>query len=132
MSSRDAAIGGRGVETRPRPGTVLAIEDDRDLAHSLDELLAEVGHSPILARTGQEALLRAPEADLILLDLGLPDMDGFDLCRQLRADESLARVPVIILSARGDARDRVLGLECGADDYIAKPFDLDELLARID
>jgi DNA-binding response OmpR family regulator len=111
---------------------VLAVEDDRDLLISLGELLAAAGHTPVLARTGAKALARAPEADLILLDLGLPDMDGFELCRRLRADEALARVPLVILSARGDPRFRVLGLEYGADDYIAKPLDLEELLARLD
>ena len=79
------------------------------------------------AATGAEALAAAP-ADLVLLDLRLPDMDGFDVCRELRARSA---VPIIMVTARGEEVDRVIGLELGADDYVVKPFGLRELVARI-
>ena len=86
------------------------------------------GYSVDRAATGTEALARVAHADLVLLDLGLPDMDGSEVCRQVRKTSA---VPIIIVSARGDESDRVLGLELGADDYLVKPFGLRELVARV-
>jgi two-component system, OmpR family, response regulator RegX3 len=106
---------------------LLVVEDDDTIAVPLEQGLERWGFEVKRAATMQEALA-APDADLVLLDLGLPDGDGFEFCRQLRAGSD---VPVIVVSARADEIDRVVGLEVGADDYVVKPFSLRELVARI-
>jgi two-component system, OmpR family, response regulator RegX3 len=106
---------------------VLLVEDDNRIADPLVEGLGRYGFAVERVSTGSAALAAAP-ADLVLLDLGLPDMDGIDVCRELRASSA---VPVIMLTARAGESDRVVGLELGADDYLAKPFSLRELVARI-
>jgi DNA-binding response OmpR family regulator len=106
---------------------VLLVEDDDAIAAPLAEGLRREGLDVQRVATGQAALDASP-ADLVLLDLGLPDLDGLDVCRQLRARSS---VPVIVITARGEELDRVLGLELGADDYMVKPFGFRELMARI-
>ncbi|MEV0171696.1 response regulator transcription factor [Streptomyces sp. NPDC050803] len=106
---------------------VLLIEDDETIAEPLAEGLAHFGLTVDHVTTGAEGLSR-PYGDVVLLDLGLPDMDGIDVCRGIRQTSD---VPVIILSARGEEADRVLGLELGADDYLAKPFSVRELVARV-
>jgi two-component system, OmpR family, response regulator RegX3 len=107
---------------------LLVVEDDDAIAVPLVEGLSRAGYSVDRAATGTEALARVAHADLVLLDLGLPDMDGSEVCRQMRKTSA---VPIIIVSARGDESDRVLGLELGADDYLVKPFGLRELVARV-
>jgi len=97
---------------------VLLVEDDDTIADPLIEGLGRYGFAVSRVITGAAAL-DAPPCDLLLLDLGLPDMDGIDVCRQLRRT---SRVPIVMLTARGSETDRVLGLEMGADDYLAKPF----------
>ncbi|MGW2649824.1 response regulator transcription factor [Streptomyces sp. NPDC001393] len=106
---------------------VLLIEDDDRVAVPLMEGLRRFGFTVEHAGTGAEGLA-APEAAMVLLDLGLPDMDGIDVCRALRARSS---VPIIMITARDSEVDRVLGLELGADDYVSKPFGVRELVARI-
>ncbi|WP_449348276.1 response regulator transcription factor [Streptomyces shaanxiensis] len=106
---------------------VLLIEDDETIAEPLAEGLAHFGLAVDHVTTGTEGL-RAPYGDVVLLDLGLPDMDGIDVCRGIR---EVSDVPIVILSARGEEADRVLGLELGADDYLAKPFSVRELVARV-
>ncbi|MFD8236197.1 response regulator transcription factor [Streptomyces sp. NPDC059696] len=106
---------------------VLLVEDDERIAGPLAEGLARYGYAVERARTGSAALA-APEPEMVLLDLGLPDMDGIDVCRALRGRSD---VPIIMITARGEEIDRVLGLELGADDYMAKPFGVRELVARI-
>jgi len=106
---------------------VLLVEDDDSIAEPLAEGLRREGFEVQRASTGGAAL-EAPAADLVLLDLRLPDVDGFTVCRELRARSS---VPIIVISARGEEVDRVVGLELGADDYVVKPFGLRELVARI-
>jgi DNA-binding response OmpR family regulator len=106
---------------------VLIVEDDESIATSLARGLEREGFGTQLATTGQAAL-RASGYDVVLLDLGLPDVDGFDVCRRLRTGSD---VPIIVVSARSDEVDRVIGLELGADDYIVKPFGFRELVARI-
>ena len=106
---------------------VLLIEDDETIAEPLAEGLQNYGLSVSRVATGAEGL-QGPYGDVVLLDLGLPDMDGIDVCRGIR---QVSAVPVIILTARGEEADRVLGLELGADDYLAKPFSLRELVARV-
>jgi DNA-binding response OmpR family regulator len=112
------------------PERILLIEDDARLAELVSEYLGEAGFRVSVAaegRLGLERLAREP-FDALVLDLMLPDMDGLELCRQLRAKSDL---PLLMLTARGDATDRIVGLEIGADDYLPKPFQPRELLARL-
>ncbi|HKS49107.1 MAG TPA: response regulator transcription factor [Amycolatopsis sp.] len=108
---------------------VLLVEDDDGVAEALLDSLDSHGHRPTRVRRGADALLAHREAELVLLDLGLPDLDGLDVLRKLRAVTTL---PIIVLTARGDERSVVRGLRLGADDYLVKPVRLSELLARID
>ena len=138
------ARGERATEGRPAapaagtPGSqadsrrrVLLIEDDGDIAEAISYQLGKAGLHVKVARTGAEGLDQARRgADLILLDLNLPDMDGLEVCRLIRRQTATAHVPILIVSARADEVDRVLGLEMGADDYVVKPFSLKELAAR--
>ena len=116
---------------------LLMIEDDLRLAQMVAEYLGQSGYVVTHAPTATAGLaqLQSPQgahADLVILDLMLPDMDGLEVCRRIRAlpDES-ARVPVLMLTAKGDPMDRIIGLEIGADDYLPKPFEPRELLARV-
>jgi DNA-binding response OmpR family regulator len=110
---------------------IVLIEDEPDIAEAITYQLAKAGLDVRVARTGEEGLhaLRGG-ADLVLLDLNLPGMDGLEVCRMIRRQPTTAHVPIIIVSARADEVDRVLGLEMGADDYVVKPFSLKELAAR--
>src|SRR5947209_8396538 len=112
------------------PRTILIVEDDRNLAETLVYNLKHEGFETGIARTGLEAiaLARTQQPDLLLLDVMLPELDGFEVCRTVRASST---VPIIMLTAKDDEVDRVLGLELGADDYVVKPFSLRELIARI-
>jgi len=109
---------------------ILLIEDDKRLAEMVKNYLGKFGFSVTAAHSGSAgiALYRRESFDALILDLMLPDMDGLDVCRQIRADE---QARILMLTARGDAMDRVVGLEMGADDYLAKPFEPRELLARL-
>ncbi|MEP6886649.1 MAG: response regulator transcription factor [Gammaproteobacteria bacterium] len=109
---------------------ILLIEDDSRLADMLSEYLGQAGYRITVASLGAAALERLTSAqfDAVVLDLMLPDMDGLDVCRRLRATSD---TPVLMLSGRGDAVDRIVGLEVGADDYLPKPFQPRELLARL-
>jgi DNA-binding response OmpR family regulator len=111
--------------------TVLLAEDDIGIAQPLSRALQREGHEVVVVGDGHTALARADhdEVDLLVLDLGLPGMDGLDVCRRLRRVRS--DVPVLMLTARTDEVDFVVGLDAGADDYVAKPFRLAELLARV-
>lgn len=110
---------------------ILIVEDERAVARGLEYALLNEGFEVLIAETGMSALemFRAAEPDLILLDLRLPDINGFDVCRQLRQEGK--RQPIIMLTALDESVDKVLGLELGADDYMVKPYDLRELIARI-
>lgn len=110
---------------------LLLVEDDDQIAAPLIRTLEREDYEVFRVATGQDALDRAEatDLDLILLDLGLPDIDGLEVCRRLRAAGNQA--PVMILTARGGELDRVVGLDVGADDYLAKPFGLAELMARL-
>ncbi|MFI5283617.1 MAG: response regulator transcription factor [Candidatus Dormibacterales bacterium] len=109
---------------------VLVVEDEVDLSHLMRDRLVADGHEVVLARSGTAAMAavfkRVP--DVVLLDWMLPDMDGLAVCRRLREHHLM---PIIMVTARGDEVDRVLGLEVGADDYLVKPFSIRELLARV-
>lgn len=109
---------------------ILLIEDDRRLAEMVSQYLGEAGFRVSAAGDGRTALSRlgGEPYDALVLDLMLPDIDGLEVCRQLRA---FSDIPVLMLTARGDAMDRVVGLEVGADDYLPKPFEPRELLARL-
>src|SRR4051794_32077259 len=109
---------------------ILLIEDDSRLAAMVGEYLGKAGFRVQHAANGQEglALNRRETFDALVLDLMLPDMDGLDVCRRIR---KRAQTPILMLTARGDAMDRVVGLEMGADDYLPKPFEPRELLARL-
>lgn len=111
---------------------ILVIEDEEAIAEGLLLNLSRKGHRPELARDGTEALSRASERgwDLILLDVRLPEIDGFEVCRRLRESGDLT--PILMLTARDQPDDKVYGLKLGADDYLVKPFDLGELLARVE
>jgi DNA-binding response OmpR family regulator len=116
--------------------TILMIEDDTRLADMVTAYLAPSGYDVVHKTHGAAGLAHlkngSPAPTLVILDLMLPDMDGLEICRHLRALPSpLNQLPVLMLSAKGDPMDRVIGLEVGADDYLAKPFEPRELLARI-
>ncbi len=110
---------------------VLVVEDEARIASFLIRGLRAQGYAVDHVATGEEALksARDPELDLMILDLGLPDIDGTEVLRRLR--DAGSRLPIVVLTARGDVTDRVEGLDLGADDYLTKPFAFDELLARI-
>jgi len=110
---------------------ILMIDDDDRLAGMVSDYLGGAGFRLTIAGTARdgEALLKRESFDAVILDLMLPDADGLDLCRRLRASTD---VPILMLTARGEPMDRVVGLEIGADDYLAKPFEVPELLARIE
>ncbi|MFB7495645.1 response regulator transcription factor [Streptomyces sp. NPDC056161] len=118
---------------QPRPGgaRVLVVEDDPTVAEVVTGYLDRAGHAVDRAEDGPTALARASAhwPDLVVLDLMLPGMDGLEVCRRLRGR---APVPVIMLTARGDEDDRILGLEVGADDYVTKPFSPRELVLRVE
>ena len=110
--------------------TLLVVDDDERLRSLLAEYLGGRGYAVLTAEGGEAGLarLRSGGVDLVVLDVMMPDLDGFEVCRRLR---SFSKVPVIMLTARGDELDRIVGLEIGADDYLPKPFNPRELLARI-
>jgi two-component system, OmpR family, phosphate regulon response regulator PhoB len=115
-------------------GVILVVEDEADLAATLDYNLQREGYQVRLAATGKdalEALFADPVPDLVLLDLMLPDMSGTQVCKELRESERTRETPVIMLTARTEEIDRVVGFEVGADDYVTKPFSVRELLLRV-
>jgi DNA-binding response OmpR family regulator len=111
--------------------SVLLVEDDTSIADPLANALRREGYEVVIAPDGKSALVSAGSGavDLVVLDLGLPDMDGLEVCRRLR--EQMAALPVLMLTARAEEVDTVVGLDAGADDYVTKPFRLAELLARV-
>ena len=113
-----------------RPAQILLVDDELSIQRAMAPLLRSRGYGVTVAGTGREALdLFARERpDLLILDLGLPDMNGIEVCRQVR---ELADTPILILSARGAEKDKVAALDQGADDYMTKPFGPDELMARV-
>ncbi len=111
---------------------ILVVEDDIKLARFVTRLLVEEGYVADTCAEGQEAITRAQSGvyDAVVLDWMLPDIDGLSVCKALR--EQGCEIPVLMLTARGELRERVLGLRSGADDYLVKPFEIEELLARLD
>jgi DNA-binding response OmpR family regulator len=112
---------------------VLVVDDEKNIVRLVRDYLEQAGYSVLTAYNGETALhmLRREEPDLVVLDLGLPDRDGWDLTRLIRSDPQLALIPIIMLTARVEDSDKILGLELGADDYITKPFNPREVVARV-
>ncbi len=112
---------------------ILVVEDDVDIAALLAHYLEKAGHRVERITSGSEVLpkLRKGGADLVILDLMLPGMDGLIVCQAMRADPAIASIPIIMLTARGEESDRISGLELGADDYVTKPFSPKEVVARV-
>ena len=112
---------------------VLVVEDDHDIAHLLSHSLGRAGFSVEVLHSGAEvqAAVRRAAPDLVLLDLMLPGLGGLEVCRSLRDDPRTAALPIIVLTARAEESDRIVGLELGADDYITKPFSPNEVVARV-
>lgn len=110
---------------------ILVVDDEASIRELLSFNLKKNGYSVETAADGREALEKALQADLVLLDLMLPEVDGLEVCRRLKADPQTSGIPIIMLTAKAEEIDRVLGLELGADDYVVKPFSMRELLARV-
>jgi len=112
---------------------IALIEDDNDIAFTIRLNLEREGYTVGTFGRGQDGLLAVQRGafDFVILDLNLPDLDGFTICRELRRDARTHAIPIMMLTARGSERDRVTGLELGADDYLTKPFSVRELLARV-
>jgi two-component system alkaline phosphatase synthesis response regulator PhoP len=131
----------QAVRPAPFPGDrkavqmkkILIIEDDRDIVELVRYNLANEGFQVSSSHDGSTGLstLKKSPPDLLLLDLMLPKLSGLDICREVRKDEALNRLPILMLTARGEEADRVVGLEMGADDYVTKPFSPRELIARV-
>lgn len=112
---------------------VTVIEDDADIAFTIRVNLEREGYAVTIYQNGHEGLLAVQQGgvDFLILDLNLPDLDGFTICRELRRHPTTAKLPILMLTARTSEADRIMGLELGADDYLAKPFSVRELLARV-
>src|SRR5918911_2576547 len=119
------------TSTAERAATILLVEDNADVLAALERMLAAHGYAVRSARDGEEGLAMALDLqpDLVVLDIGLPKRSGLQVAAELR--QRAVRTPVLMLTARGSISDRVSGLDAGADDYLPKPFDFDELLARL-
>jgi two-component system, OmpR family, alkaline phosphatase synthesis response regulator PhoP len=113
--------------------SILVVEDEDDIRELLRYNLAKEGYRVVWAASGEEALkaIRASLPDLVLLDLMLPGLDGLDVCRSLKQDPHTRNLPIVMLTAKGEEADIIVGLELGADDYVTKPFNLRVLLARL-
>lgn len=115
-------------------GRILVVEDDTDISKMLRIYFDSQGYEVLVAKKGQEALdiCRTKLPNVIVLDINLPDIDGYDVCRVLRNNTRTSYVPIIFLTQRDDRSDKIAGLELGADDYITKPFDIEELKLRVE
>src|SRR6202140_926170 len=112
---------------------ILVVEDDRDIGELVCRYLEKASFRAELVSSGRDAVaaLAAGPPDLLILDLMLPHVDGLEICRLLRANDKTAAIPIIMLTARAEESERIVGLEIGADDYLAKPFSPNELVARV-
>jgi two-component system phosphate regulon response regulator PhoB len=122
-----------GSESARTAARVAVIEDDADLSFTIRLNLEREGYAVEAYRNGNEGLLGVQHGafDFLVLDLNLPDLDGFTICRELRRNGATATLPILMLTARASEQDRIMGLELGADDYLVKPFSVRELLARV-
>ena len=111
---------------------ILVVEDEKNIRELIEFNLSNAGFSVLKAADGREALDKlSSEIDLVVLDLMLPEIDGMEVCRKIRGNDELRKIPIIMLTAKGEEVERILGLEMGADDYMTKPFSPRELIARI-
>lgn len=112
---------------------ILVVDDDREVVRLITAYLTQAGYETLAAYDGDTAvhMLRREQPDLLLLDLMLPGKDGWDITRLVRADPALAHIPIIMLTARVDDTDKIVGLELGADDYVTKPYNPREVVARV-
>lgn len=120
------------MSTRP-PTRILVAEDDPDIGNLLEHYLKKAGFLPALVSSGRDVMpqIKRDTPDLVVLDLMLPGLDGLQVCRAIRADANTAAIPIIMLTAKAEESDRIVGLELGADDYITKPFSPNEVVARV-
>jgi two-component system alkaline phosphatase synthesis response regulator PhoP len=118
---------------RQQQGRVLVVEDERDVADLIRYNLTKEGYDVVVSPTGSDALKQAREVhpDLVLLDIMVPQLNGWEVCRRLKQDAETRRIPIIMVTGRVDEGDKVLGFELGADDYVTKPFSPRELVARV-
>ena len=114
--------------------TVLVVDDEPNIVLSLEFLMEQAGHDVRIARNGEQALaaIRADKPDLILLDIMMPEPDGFSVCKSVRGDPALQDIPIIMLTAKGREAERELGLAAGATDFITKPFSNRDVVERVD
>lgn len=128
-----AQIGENGYNREMPHERILVVDDDKEITRLLRSYLEQAGYEVVVAHNGEMALhiLRRDRPDLLVLDLMLPDRDGWDITQLIRGDATLADTPIIMLTARVEDTDKILGLELGADDYITKPFNPREVLARV-
>lgn len=112
---------------------ILVVDDDKEIVRIIRAYLEQSGYNVLTAHSGESALhmIRSDRPDLVVLDLMLPDRDGWNITRIVRGDAALARLPIVMLTARVEDSDKIIGLELGADDYIAKPFNPHEVVARV-
>src|SRR4029450_9974070 len=120
------------MSVRP-PTPILGAKDDPDMGSLLEHYLKKAGFLPTVVASGREVMpqIKRETPDLVVLDLMLPGLDGLQLCRAIRADAATAAIPIIMLTAKAEESDRIVGLELGADDYITKPFSPNEVVARV-
>src|SRR6187431_2590932 len=120
------------MAVRP-PTRVLVAEDDTDIGSLLEHYLKKAGFMATVVTSGREVMpqIKREAPDLVVLDLMLPGLDGLQVCRAIRADANIAGIPIIMLTAKAEESDRIVGLELGADDYITKPFSPNEVVARV-
>ena len=120
------------MSVRP-PTRILVAEDDPDIGNLLDHYLKKAGFLPTVVASGRDVMphIKRDLPDLVVLDLMLPGLDGLEVCRAIRADINSSAIPIIMLTAKGEESDRIVGLELGADDYITKPFSPNEVVARV-
>jgi two-component system alkaline phosphatase synthesis response regulator PhoP len=120
------------MSARP-PTRILVAEDDPDIGSLLDHYLRKAGFMATVVTSGREVMpqIKREAPDLVVLDLMLPGLDGLQVCRAIRADANVAAIPIIMLTAKAEESDRIVGLELGADDYITKPFSPNEVVARV-
>src|SRR5438876_1338560 len=132
-TDRRRVLPGAGLPGRQRLGRVLLVEDEQDVAELIRYNLTKEGYDVVISGNGNDALRLAREhrPDVILLDIMVPQLNGWEVCRRLKKDPELAAIPVIMVTGRVEEGDKVLGFELGADDYVTKPFSPRELVARI-
>jgi len=116
-----------------KPKKILVVDDEVDLVKTIRFSLETEGYAVLVSYNGEDALnqARKENPDLILLDIMLPKLDGYRVCRLLKFDERYKHIPILMLTAKTQEKDRILGMETGADEYISKPFDIDELMGKV-